>query len=48
MLFEPDQLSRRAGQGVRQGFDDAGPLDAHRVRTPRQWLIMLIGYLAVT
>jgi riboflavin synthase len=26
MLFEPDQLSRRAGQGVRQGFDDAGPL----------------------
>lgn len=28
MLFEPEQLSRRAGQGVRQGFDDAGPLDA--------------------
>ena len=27
MLFEPDQLSRRAGQGVRQGFDDAGPLE---------------------
>ena len=27
MLFDPDQLSRRAGQGVRQGFDDAGPLD---------------------
>jgi len=26
MLFEPDQLRRRAGQGVRQGFDDAGPL----------------------
>jgi riboflavin synthase len=26
MLFEPEQLSRRAGQGVRQGFDDAGPL----------------------
>ena len=26
MLFDPDQLSRRAGQGVRQGFDDAGPL----------------------
>jgi riboflavin synthase len=28
MLFEPDQLSRRAGQGVRQGFGDAGPLPA--------------------
>lgn len=27
MLFEPDQLRRRAGQGVRQGFDDAGPID---------------------
>lgn len=26
MVFEPEQLSRRAGQGVRQGFDDAGPL----------------------
>ena len=26
MLFEPEQLSRRAGMGVRQGFDDAGPL----------------------
>jgi len=26
MLFEPDQLRRRAGQGVRQGFADAGPL----------------------
>ena len=26
MLFEPEQLSQRAGQGVRQGFDDAGPL----------------------
>jgi riboflavin synthase len=26
MLFEPEQLQRRAGQGVRQGFDDAGPL----------------------
>lgn len=26
MLFDPDQLARRAGQGVRQGFDDAGPL----------------------
>jgi riboflavin synthase len=26
MLFEPEQLSQRAGQGVRQGFEDAGPL----------------------
>ncbi len=26
MLFEPEQLTRRAGQGVRQGFGDAGPL----------------------
>jgi riboflavin synthase len=28
MLFDPEQLSRRAGTGVRQGFGDAGPLDA--------------------
>ena len=28
MLFDPDQLARRAGQGVRQGFANAGPLDA--------------------
>jgi riboflavin synthase len=26
MLYEPEQLSRRAGQGIRQGFGDAGPL----------------------
>lgn len=26
MLFEPEELSRRAGTGVRQGFEDAGPL----------------------
>jgi len=26
MLFEPEQLSNRAGKGIRQGFDDAGPL----------------------
>ncbi len=26
MLYEPDQLTRRAGQGIRQGYDDAGPL----------------------
>jgi riboflavin synthase len=26
MLYEPGQLTRRAGQGVRQGFEDAGPL----------------------
>jgi riboflavin synthase len=28
MLFEPEQLRQRAGQGVRQGFTDAGPLSA--------------------
>jgi len=27
MLFEPEQLRQRAGQGIRQGFDHAGPLD---------------------
>jgi riboflavin synthase len=26
MLYEPEQLSRRAGQGVRQGYGDAGPI----------------------
>jgi riboflavin synthase len=26
MLFEPEQLSERAGKGIRQGFADAGPL----------------------
>lgn len=26
MLYEPDQLARRAGQGVRQGYPDAGPI----------------------
>ena len=26
MLFEPEQLVARAGQGIRQGFGDAGPL----------------------
>jgi len=26
MLYEPEQLTRRAGQGVRQGYPDAGPL----------------------
>ncbi|HUC36266.1 MAG TPA: riboflavin synthase [Acidimicrobiales bacterium] len=28
MLYEPEQLTRRAGQGVRQGYEDAGPLTA--------------------
>ena len=28
MLYEPEQLALRAGQGIRQGFDDAGPLEA--------------------
>jgi riboflavin synthase len=26
MLYEPEQLTRRAGRGVRQGYDDAGPI----------------------
>ena len=26
MLYEPEQLTRRAGHGVRQGYGDAGPL----------------------
>ncbi len=26
MLYEPEQLLRRAGQGVRQGYSDAGPI----------------------
>ncbi len=28
MLYEPEQLSRRAGQGIRQGYGDAGPISA--------------------
>jgi len=27
MLFEPEQLAARAGQGIRQGFGNAGPLE---------------------
>jgi len=26
MIYEPEQLSQRAGQGIRQGYSDAGPL----------------------
>jgi riboflavin synthase len=26
MLYEPEQLVARAGQGIRQGYSDAGPL----------------------
>ena len=26
MLYEPEQLTRRAGHGVRQGYEDAGPI----------------------
>ena len=26
MLYEPEQLTRQAGQGVRQGYEDAGPI----------------------
>ena len=28
MLYEPEQLARRAGQGIRQGYPDAGPVPA--------------------
>lgn len=35
MLFEPGQLASRAGQGVRQGFADAGPLPARDEPAPR-------------
>ncbi len=28
LLYEPQELTRRAGQGIRQGFADAGPLGA--------------------
>jgi riboflavin synthase len=27
MVFEPSQLANRAGQGVRQGFSNAGPIE---------------------
>lgn len=30
MLYEPEQLTRRAGQGVRQGYGDAGPIQPGR------------------
>jgi riboflavin synthase len=26
MLYEPEELTRRAGRGVRQGYADAGPI----------------------
>jgi riboflavin synthase len=26
LLYEPDQLAKRAGQGIRQGYEDAGPI----------------------
>jgi riboflavin synthase len=28
LLYEPEQLTNRAGQGVRQGYADAGPITA--------------------
>jgi len=31
MLYEPEQLTRRAGQGVRQGYGDAGPIDTPKL-----------------
>ena len=30
MLYEPEQLRRRAGKGIRQGYEDAGPLVEER------------------
>ena len=27
MLFAPEELAKRAGQGIRQGFGHAGPLE---------------------
>jgi riboflavin synthase len=30
MLFRPSALARRAGQGLRQGFEDAGPVRRSR------------------
>jgi riboflavin synthase len=27
MLFEPEQLTKRAGQGIRQGFANVGTLE---------------------
>jgi riboflavin synthase len=27
MLYDPDELVRRAGKGIRQGYDDAGPIE---------------------
>ena len=26
MVYEPEQLTRQAGRGIRQGYDDAGPI----------------------
>ncbi len=31
MLYEPEQLTRRAGQGIRQGYEDAGPIGEPRL-----------------
>jgi riboflavin synthase len=28
LLFHPERLTKRAGQGLRQGFQDAGPLES--------------------
>lgn len=30
MLFDPDQLRQRAGQGIRQGFGNAAPISSRR------------------
>jgi riboflavin synthase len=35
MLYDPEQLTRRAGQGVRQGYPDAGPIGPAPARSRR-------------
>jgi riboflavin synthase len=35
LLYEPEQLSRRAGRGVRQGYSDAGPITSGSQPSPR-------------
>jgi riboflavin synthase len=34
LLYEPEQLARRAGRGVRQGYSDAGPIASDSQRDP--------------
>ena len=37
MLYEPEQLTARAGQGVRQGFANAGPLELQDADSAPRW-----------